>query len=156
MGAKVFISYSHKDELFKDSLKEHLSPLLQKGIISTWDDRDISAGNDWAQEISVNLEAAEVILFLISPSFLASEYCSNIEAKRAMELHDEHKSILIPIVVRPCEWSECDYSRFQAVPKDAKPVALWSNEDEAWLDAVRGIKKIAQSVLENNEKKNLS
>lgn len=141
MSKKVFISYSHKDEAHKDSLEEHLSMLKRNHVIDAWHDRKIIPGQDWSKEISENLEKSELILFLLSPSFLSSEYCFNVEMKRAIEMHHEGKAQLIPIVVRACDWSTAELSGIQAVPKDAKPITSWDNTDEAWLDAINGIKR---------------
>ena len=78
MSKKVFISYSHKDEVFKDSLTEHLSGLRRSGIISEWNDRKIIPSTDWSDQIDENLRGSEIILFLISSSFLSSDYLSLI------------------------------------------------------------------------------
>jgi hypothetical protein len=63
MSKKVFISYSHKDELFKEDLDEHLSLMKRNGIISVWHDRKILAGSKWGTEIDDNLEQADIILW---------------------------------------------------------------------------------------------
>ncbi|WP_076592285.1 TIR domain-containing protein [Herminiimonas arsenitoxidans] len=145
MTKKVFISYSHKDEVYKEALDEHLSMLKRNNVIASWNDRKLIPGQNWANEISENLDQADLILFLISSSFLASDYCFNVEAKRAIEMHANGKAQLIPILVRPCDWESCEFSTLQAVPKDAQPISTWDNEDQAWLDAIGGIKKhIAQ------------
>jgi hypothetical protein len=141
MPIKVFISYSHKDESHKEQLEEHLSMLKRSKIIDAWHDRKIMAGQDWSNEISTHLENSELILLLISPSFLGSDYCFNLEMNRAIELHKEGKAVLIPIVVRPCDWSSCELGSYQAVPKDANPITSWNNQDEAWLDAIKGIRE---------------
>lgn len=141
MPVKVFISYSHKDESHKEDLDEHLSMLKRTKLIDAWHDRKIVAGQDWSKEISKHLESSELILFLISPSFLSSEYCFNLEMNRAIEMHRLGNAMLIPIVVRPCDWTNCELASFQAVPKDAKPITSWGNPDEAWLNAINGIKE---------------
>lgn len=141
MTVSIFISYSHKDETLKESLDDQLSMLKHNKIISTWNDRKIVPGQNWETEISENLEKADLILFLISPAFLASEYCFNIEAKRAIELHEQGKTHLMPVIVRPCDWSDSVFGKLQAVPKDANPITKWPDQDEAWLDVVKGIKK---------------
>lgn len=97
MSRKVFISYSHKDEMHKDALDEHLSMLKRSNIIEAWHDRQIITGLDWAKEISAQLEQSELILFLISPSFLSSDYCFNLEMGRAIEMHKEGKAKIIPV-----------------------------------------------------------
>ncbi|MGD9661232.1 MAG: TIR domain-containing protein [Porticoccaceae bacterium] len=140
MPTKVFISYSHKDEEFKNSLTEHLSGLVRSGTISEWNDRKIVPGTDWSHEINENLKSSDLILFLISSSFLSSDYCVNIEAETALSMHKSGEAQLIPIVIRAVEWSDSPLSKLQGLPKDAKPVAS-PNNDEAWVDVIQGIKK---------------
>ncbi|WP_345881402.1 toll/interleukin-1 receptor domain-containing protein [Shewanella algae] len=140
MPTKVFISYSHKDEEFKNSLTEHLSGLVRSGTISEWNDRKIVPGTDWSHEINENLKSSDLILFLISSSFLSSDYCVNIEAETALSMHQSGEAQLIPIVIRAVEWSDSPLSKLQGLPKDAKPVAS-PNNDEAWVDVIQGIKK---------------
>ncbi|MDD4962299.1 MAG: TIR domain-containing protein [Gallionella sp.] len=140
MSKKAFISYSHKDESHIDLFNEHLATLRRNRDIDAWHDRKILPGQDWSKEISDNLEQSELIIFLISSSFLSSDYCFGIEVKRAIEMHNAGKAQLIPIVIRACDWKASELSSFQALPKDAKPITSWDNLDEAWLDVVSGIK----------------
>ncbi len=140
MSINVFVSYSHKDEAFKENLSEHISPLKRLGVINEWHDRKIIAGQAWAGQISEHLSSSELIIFLISSSFLDSDYCINVEVKKAMEMHEEGRAILIPIIIRPSDWESSPLSKLQALPKDAKAVSSWSNIDEAWLNVVHGIK----------------
>ena len=144
MSKKVFISYSHKDEVFKDSLTEHLSGLRRSGIISEWNDRKIIPSTDWSDQIDENLRGSEIILFLISSSFLSSDYCVNVEVETALRMHKASEAQLIPIVVRSVEWSDSPLSVLQGLPKDARPVSLWEDQDEAWVDVIRGIKTLIQ------------
>src|SRR2546421_2433710 len=83
----VFISYAHEDEPWRERLEAHLSLLRRQGLIANWHDRQILAGEEWSQEIDEHLEAASIILLLISPDFLASDYCYEIEMQRALERH---------------------------------------------------------------------
>ncbi|HFF8946405.1 toll/interleukin-1 receptor domain-containing protein [Serratia marcescens] len=152
MGIKVFISYSHKDEAHKDSLEDHLSTLKTNGQIETWNDRKLVAGQNWESEISENLKEAEIILFLVSASFLASEYCQNIEARTAIERHQSGEAVLIPVIIRPSDWGHSPFGSFQALPKDALAVTKWSDEDEAWLNVIQGIRK-AIDLLSSSKKK---
>jgi hypothetical protein len=86
--AKLFFSYSHKDDDLRDELETHLAPLLREGVIEVWHDRRIGAGKDFANEINRHLEEADIVLLLISPYFIASDYCYDIEMTRAMKRHD--------------------------------------------------------------------
>jgi hypothetical protein len=140
MTKKVFISYSHKDEAFRNDLEDHLAMLRRKNIISVWHDRKIIPGENWKGKIDENMESADIVFFLISSSFLASDYCYDIEVKQAIENQLAGKCQIISIIIRPCDWQECEFSQFQAVPKDAKAIDKWDDQDEAWLDAISSIK----------------
>ena len=121
----VFYSYSHKDEEFRNELDTHLKLLKQDGFISTWHDRKIKPGDEWDHVINDNLNTADVILFLVSHNFLASQYCKDIEVKRAMERSKKQEAILIPIIIKPCVWTSQEFAKLQVLPKNCKPLAEW-------------------------------
>jgi hypothetical protein len=100
----LFYSYSHEDESLRDELAKHLSVLKRQGVISEWHDRKIGAGDEWKGAIDKNLEEAQVILLLVSASFLASDYCWDVETKRAIERHDRGEARVIPVILRECDW----------------------------------------------------
>ncbi len=144
MAAKIFISYSHRDEEFKDDLQIGLATLKNNGHIAAWDDRAIMAGDEWDHEIKDALYKADIILLLVSPNFLASRYVREQEIKIAMERHRNpaDPAVVVPIIIRPSDWKDNAFSSLQALPKNSKPVSTWSNYDEAMLDVVSGIKKL--------------
>ncbi len=84
---KVFYSYAHEDKKLRDELEKHLSALRRMGQIKEWHDHEINAGTDWKREIDIHLSTANIILLLISPDFLHSEYCYQVEMKQALERH---------------------------------------------------------------------
>ena len=92
---------------------------------------------EWRGKIDAKLEAAQVILVLISPSFIASDYCWDVEAQRAMKRHALGEACVIPVIVRPCEWRETPFAELQALPKNGKPIVLWEHRDQAWLEVAR-------------------
>jgi hypothetical protein len=145
----VFISYSHRDEDYKDELIVHLASLKRQGKIRAWQDRDIEAGAEWDAEIKQQLESAEIILLLITPRFLASDYCFDLEMQRAVQRHGEGTARVIPIIVKPCDWQGTPFSKLQMVPKDAKPITRWVDQDEAFLDVVKGIRRTVESLQSN-------
>jgi hypothetical protein len=131
---EIFFSYSHKDQDLRDQLETHLSLLKNQKFISSWHDRKIIAGTEWAGEIDAHLNTAQIILLLISADFLASAYCYDIEVKRAMERHNAGEACVIPIILRYCEWHSAPFGKLQALPTDGKPVDSrhWYNKDEAF------------------------
>ncbi len=152
-SVRLFYSYSHKDEAYRDELEEHLSLLKRQGLIHTWHDRRIGAGEEWQGAIDESFEAANVILFLVSAAFLASDYCYDREMKRALEKHEAGDARVIPIIIRPVDWSGAPFSKLQALPKDAKPVTSWPNRDEAWADVAKGVRKAIGELLVGAQEK---
>jgi len=102
----LFYSYAHEDETLRDQLDKHLSLLKRQGTISDWYDRDIMAGSVRAEEVERRLKAARIILLLVSPAFIASDYCYGVEMQVAMQRHVAGEATVIPIILRPCDWGE--------------------------------------------------
>ncbi|MDJ0728985.1 MAG: toll/interleukin-1 receptor domain-containing protein [Crocosphaera sp.] len=146
MSIEVFFSYSHKDETLRDKLANHLKLLERQGVISAWYDRDITAGTEWEGQIDEHLESAKVILLLISADFLASNYCYDIELKRAMKRHELGEARVIPIILRDVDWKGATFGKLQALPKNAQPITSWDNEDEAFANVARGIRKAVDQL----------
>jgi len=140
---RLFISYSRKDESLRESLGDHLTALQREGVIATWHDRQITAGHDWAGEINDALEAADIILCLVSAGFLASPYCQDKELSRALERHDAGEALVIPVILRPADWTSSALGQLQALPAQGKPVTKWSNRDEAFTSVAQGIRQAA-------------
>src|SRR5262245_53472095 len=111
---RLFYSYSHKDETLRDELQTHLSLLKRQGILHDWHDRKIGAGQEWEGAIDENQEAADVILLLVSADFLASDYCYDRKMKRALEKHEAGEARVIPVIIRPVDWSQAPFSKLQA------------------------------------------
>jgi formylglycine-generating enzyme required for sulfatase activity len=145
----VFFSYSHKDEALRDELANHLKILKLEGVITDWHDRQILPGDEWDREIKESLNSAQIILLLISSDFIASQYCWDIEIKRAMERHEAGEACVIPVILRSCMWSSAPFGRLQALPKNAAPVTStkdWPTKDEAFTNVAEGIKKTANDI----------
>lgn len=137
----LFYSYAHKDESLRQELEKHLSLLQHQEIIAGWRDRDIDAGQEWEREIDQRLEAAGIILLLISADFMASDYCYSKEMTRALERHRAGEATVIPILLRPVDWTGAPFSELQALPRDNQFVTTWKNQDEAFTAIAQGIRK---------------
>lgn len=147
---QLFYSYSHADEELRKELEVHLASLKRQNIIIGWNDRKIKAGSEWSKEISRNLESAHIILLLVSPHFIASEYCYDIEMKRALERHDAGQARVIPIIIRAVDnWQAAPFGKLQAVPQDGKPVSSSDrNRDEAWAEVAASIRLACEEMQE--------
>ena len=148
MPVTIFCCYAHEDEPLLKKLKTHLFPLQRAGLVDVWYDRDISAGTDWEQQIKERLNTAHIILLLVSPDFMASDYCYSIEMQRAIERHEQGEAHVIPIILRPVYWQDV-LGKLQALPTDAIPVMSsgWQYQDEAFFNVTEGIRKVAVKVM---------
>src|SRR6266849_3958079 len=144
-SVEVFYSYAHEDEEMRDKLEKRLDSLRRQGLISQWHDRRIGAGTEWAQEIDTHLNTASIILLLISPGFMKSTYCYDIEMKRALERHQAKEACVIPIILCPTEWHNAPFAKLQALPSQGKPITTWTNQDEAFFDITRGIRRAIEN-----------
>ena len=154
---KVFISYAHKDEHFKDEIITHLASLKRQGLIEHWNDRQIASGF-WDPQIESAMQGADIFLLLITPNFLASNYISEREITTAYQKFKAGKARIFPVI--------CDFSggwdlypvsdetemhpvhqremkvwlgKFQPFPKDAKPIKKWKNKNEAYASIVQSL-----------------
>lgn len=143
---RAFISYSHHDKAALDRLHVHLKNLTRGGHIETWYDRDILAGGDLNAEIARELEAADLFLLLVSPDFIASDYCVEREMKRALERHAAGAARVVPIIVEECDWKAMgELRQLKAVPTDGKAISEWANANTAYLNVVQELRRIIEA-----------
>jgi internalin A len=127
-------------------LEPHLKLLQRQGLIATWHDRLIKPGAECKDVIDANLEHAKIILLLVSADFIASDYCWEIEMKRALERHEAGEARVIPVIIREAKWHTAPFAKLQALPKHAKAVDLWTKKDQAWRSVADGIEKVAAEL----------
>lgn len=142
---RAFISYSHLDAAALERLHTHLAVLRREGRIDAWFDRNILAGGELDPEIEEQLESCELFLLLVSPDFLASDYCVEREMDRALERHYASEARVIPIIVEPCDWQSTSLGRLKALPHDGKPIVEWRNQNSAYLEIVTELRRISET-----------
>ena len=140
----VFVSYSHRDEDLRKELETHLALLSSQGIIDVWHDRRIGPGDELHRQINSHLVTADIILLLIIADFLASDYCHDVEMKRAIERHDNGARV-IPVISRPCDWHLAPFGSLRAVPKDGKPVVKHATLDDGFLEVAQAVRQAASA-----------
>ena len=144
---RLVYSYSHQDEALRRELETHLALLERQGVIASWSDRKIIASEVWEGRIESHFAEADIILFLISADFLKSNYCYDIEMRNALERQQMGTVRIIPIILRDVDWHTAPFGYLQALPKDGKPITLWTNRDEAWAAVARGIREMIDDLL---------
>jgi hypothetical protein len=154
--AKVFFSYSHDDEAYRDQLEKHLAALKHEGMIESWHDRRILAGSEIDSTIDQQIDQADVILLLVSSSFISSHYCYSVEMQRALQRHAGGECRVIPVIVRPCDWSSTPIGKLLAAPRDGKAVTTWPNYDEAYADIAKQIRAVVKDVDSRKQKQTIA
>jgi hypothetical protein len=143
----LLFSYSHADRKLRDKLEKHLSLLKRQGIIGTWYDGKLVAGQDFDKGIAAKLETCDIVLLLVSDDYTGSYYCYEKEMTRAVERYEQGTASVIPVILRPADWESSPFGRLLALPKDGKPVVEWKHRDRAFLDIAKGIRKAAQFLV---------
>jgi len=136
----IFSAYIRKDEAFYHELDKHLRLLQHQEIISAYNYRQIVADTNWPTAFNEHINTASIILLLISPDFLASDYCSSIEMQRALARHIAGDAQVIPILLRPADLSGTPFTHLSCLPHNAHPVTNWTDYDEAFFDIATGIR----------------
>ncbi len=147
---KIFISYAHLDKDYKDQLEKHLAVLKRNGEIAPWTDKMLVGGETWDQSIIDALNEAELIICLVSSDFLSSDYCYEIEMKGALKRHENKEAIVVPIILRPCDWTSTPFAGLQALPMTGRPIRDWSDMDEAFMNVVEGLRKSIHTIKNRN------
>ncbi len=138
MTTLVF-SYAHADEPLRDELEKHLSPLKRMGRINTWHDRRIVAGEEFESQIDQYFASADIVLLLVSPDFIASDYCYQIEMTNAVERHNCGDAVVIPVILRPCAWHQLPFGKLLAGTIDGKPITQFNSVDEGFVQVVDSV-----------------
>ncbi|MCB0562205.1 MAG: toll/interleukin-1 receptor domain-containing protein [Lewinellaceae bacterium] len=145
---RVFISYAHEDREFVNKLNKHLAPLRRKEV-DNWEDSEILPGAAWNEEIERKLKEAKIILLMISPDFMNSDFIYTKELPIALQRHKDGDAIVIPVILRPSLWDTEEFAGIQALPRGARPIVQWPDEDEAFVDVASGLRRVIKSIRDN-------
>ena len=146
-SVRLFYSYCHADSDFRDEMQTTLSLLKREGVLEEWYDHLIVPGTSINAEVKSQLELSDIVVFLFSRDFIASDACME-EWEYAQQLEINGKSITrIPIIVRRCEWlAVLTNDDVKALPNDGKPVNGYGDPDQAWHEIYQGIEMAIQKM----------
>jgi TIR domain-containing protein len=143
---QVFVSYSHVDEAERVRLDVHLAPLVREGLIDAWCNRAITPGSDWERDIRQELATADIVILLVTANFVASVFCIETELAEALRRHAEGGVRILPVIVKPVDFANMSFGRFQALPRGRRPISTWENKDLAWLEVARGVRDVVEDI----------
>jgi len=139
----LFFSYAHEDRTFLTELEKHLSILKRQGLLNNWHDQDVNAGGNQQEEVRIHLQAAHIILLLISPDFIASDTLYNGELAQALSRHHMNEARVVPIILRDTAgWEQTSFGQLLALPRERRPLIAWKNRDAAYASIAEDIRRL--------------
>ena len=132
--------------------------LERSGLIRGWYDNEILPGAEFEQEIADKLAAADIVLLLISPDFVASKYCYEIELQQAMERHAKGEVCVLPIIIRTThDWKKLPAGKLllgslNGLPESGKPIPKWKPQDDGWANVAAGVQRAAEALLKRKSR----
>lgn len=151
---KFFVSYSHQDMKYKERLLTALKSLELAYNIDVWHDGKILAGGNINNAILKELVCSDIVLLLITPNFLASWYCMEVELKKAIKRMNKGECIVIPVMFQDCTLTETlPFYNFNRVPKDGKPICKYKPQMNGCTAATNMIKDMIDATFPNSQKK---
>ncbi len=143
----TFISYSHKDRDLKDLFVSHLFTLIRTEGIELWTDDYLTGGEEWRQSINNAMRSADLVLLLISPNFIMSEYCYNQELKEAILMHQNRKAIVVPVGLTEVDITDTPFSELQMLPSNPTFVNKWKDPNSAFVDVIENLRKTLSTLV---------
>ncbi len=69
--------------------------------------------------------------------------------QQALERHDCGDAIVIPVILRPCDWQNAPFGKLMAVPTDGKPVTKHASLDDGFLEVAQAVRQAAESCIDS-------
>ena len=151
----VFISYSKSNVTQRKRLESELKILKNEGLLERgWHDRMIAPGDNWNDVIQRELAEADVVIILASSAALATDYITEHEIPKALELHDAGKSVVVPVILEACRWDKTALGPLNALPEKAKPLNKWAPQSDAWNTVANGLATVFKKLMKKGDPKN--
>jgi hypothetical protein len=145
MAPSVFISYSHRDEAWKDRLLHVLGSRADATRVTVWNDRQIAPGAEWFTDIETAMNHAAIAVCLITCEYLQSRFCTEYEVGPLLARRERAGLVLVPVLIAPCEWESVHWLKpIQMLPRDGKTIAVdfAGREDELLAEVAAAIVKV--------------
>lgn len=143
--ARLLNIYASKDNSLRQSLEEHLTALVKEGLIDYWHIGLLPAGAVIDQHLTTEVARADVVLLLLSASFMASTLCQDLLAQVQQQSLVRPVTV-VPILARTVDWRGLGMEGRQILPRNGIAVTLWDNEDAAWLEVATELRGLLTGV----------
>lgn len=137
---KLAYSSASADDTFREQLSAHLQPLVQQGLLSEWHEDLIPPGTEIARERHRVWYSTDILLILLSADYFLSPAYDDQEIQQVLERHRSGQMIVVPILLRPCDWQSTAMAHLQCLPRNGIPITQWEDRDAAMLSIVQEIR----------------
>jgi hypothetical protein len=150
---KVFLMYAREDESVKVGLDVQLNPLKRTEFIETWDESQIIAGSEKDEEISSRLEAADIVLLLVTANFFGSDQIFDRQLAIALRRHEAKQAVVIPLLMRNCSWAESplDQLKNTILPRNLEAMEKQEHPDTALSDTVEQLRGWCKKIFDRKK-----
>lgn len=152
---KVFVGFADDDEPHKIRLERHLAILQRQGVVASWADHRVPAGSDRVREVSRRVHEADILLLLVSSDLLSSEFLYGPDMAHMLDRHRRNEALVVPILIRDCDWRSTFVQKFQVLPMNEQAIALWPNLDSGWRDVQEGLRRMLTALRERRDARRL-
>ena len=130
---QVFLSYSEENR----QQREQIHRLLQRQGFTVWvNTTDIQTGSDFEQAIRDGVEKADNIVYLLSPSALASRYC-----QQELEFARDYNKRIIPLLIQSVDGA--------AVPEHLRVLQFIDFRPDGDLSWEQAVDRLMQALHQN-------
>lgn len=129
---RLVYSSAPADDVFRDRLSAHLRPLVQNGSLTEWSEYLIVPGSEIAKELQKAWQEADILLVLLSADYFASPEFDEARIQQALERHKAKQLLILPVIVRPCDWQATLFASLQCLPRNQQPITKWEHQDDAF------------------------
>jgi WD40 repeat protein len=129
----IFLVWHEDDAGVGRALHEELERRMTAGRVSQLRTRVLVGPGSLDDELDVGVEQAALILMVLSPSLLQTDYCWDAELSRALEREAAGEVRVVPVLAENCAWTRSPLANLGA-PVPGQPLASLS--DAARRDAV--------------------
>lgn len=121
--------------------------------IDVWHDGKILPGDTIDAEVLIQLGISDVVLLLVSPNFLSSFYCIEVELNKAIQRHQDGTCIVIPVILSESIIDDSiSFSKLMRVPEDGKPIQKFKPQNNGYVNAVAKIKQLIDTKFIDTRK----
>jgi hypothetical protein len=150
---KVFLMYAPKDEAVKAALDVQLNPIKRTEFIETWDESQLLGGDEKEREITRRIEAADIILPLITANFFGSDQIFENQLQLALRRHEAKQTVVIPLLLRSCAWEDSFLDQLKAtiLPRNLTAMDKQDNPDTALADTVKQLSGWSKKIFDRKK-----